>query len=256
MNHPSLSEKEDDGGTSTTLPPPCSREELYGKVQDLCSHGYGPELYRDVVSVLNCASFACAKRLVQEQQEENCCVDEACGLIYFQKSTSMDVVVGYGHDDGPKYDKDDMAEGRMSGTVTVLEKIWSVYSDYVQFLNCVRNIFLSLDRMMLQGGIVVKEEGGAVGMDMDKGSGGARWDLWDVGMDCLFQHFAMLGETSSLVAASKSMDNHMTTVMMMMMTEEEEEKDTKDSSLATGGNVLKNEKHSILEMLKNNSRHE
>mmetsp|Transcript_14845 Transcript_14845/g.27907 ORF Transcript_14845/g.27907 Transcript_14845/m.27907 type:complete len:1056 (-) Transcript_14845:334-3501(-) len=218
------------------LPPTCSREELYGKVQDLCSHGYGPELYRDIVSLLNRASFACARRLVEEQPQEaekNCYVDETCNLIYFKKS---------------------MSHEEMPVTVTLLEKIWSVFSDYVQFLNCLRNIFLSLDRMILQGGVEVNMEvdGGVVGIGkhngerLDKHSGATRWDLWDVGMDCLYKHFAMLDDTSTTVAVSKSkpIDNQ-------MMNMEEEIADIKDSSLTDSGNVL-NEKLSIVEMFKKN----
>jgi hypothetical protein len=54
---------------NVSVPPlSSSREELYGKVQDLCSHGYGPQLYRDILLVLNRASFACVKRLVSVSQ--------------------------------------------------------------------------------------------------------------------------------------------------------------------------------------------
>jgi cullin-4 len=271
---------------SFLIPPPlASREELYGKVQDLCSHGYGPTLYRDIVSVLNRASFACVKRLVPEDSStsvgsndtigqgkersfaiKDCCVDDACRLVYFE-SLGVRGDVGIGVD-------------AVAEEMTVLEKIWSVFSDYVEFLNCVRNIFLSLDRMfvyippclegdvkMVEGTVVVRNASGSVaavpaewnhvkrskdegGMMSDVGkavgeddgnrgldrlykscSAGAMWDLWDVGMDCLYKHFAMLGDLSLTTASLKGMDSPMM--------------DAKDSS-----SELMNEKHSILQKLK------
>jgi Cullin, a subunit of E3 ubiquitin ligase len=166
----------------------------------------------------------------------------------------------------------------VSEGTAVLEKIWNVFSDYVQFLNCVRNIFLSLDRMFLyiapcvdgsvkmeEGTVVVRNASGSVGVPaewnhakgrddavasnaskimgnkddgncglelgrLDKRSG-AMWDLWDVGMDCLYKHFAMLGDTS-LFALNNNIDSPMM--------------DVKDS-LASNG---EKEQFSLVQMLK------
>jgi len=47
-----------------------SREELYGKVQDLCTHGFGPKLYKELIKVLDQSAFQCASRLAQYQTHD------------------------------------------------------------------------------------------------------------------------------------------------------------------------------------------
>lgn len=241
-----------------SLPPSSvlSREELYGQVQDLCSHGYGPDLYRELIVVLDRASFLCVKRLVQPEQEhvvsqemgvsnsetarisglflKNCHVEETSRRIFLTR---------LGNENG-RCNENDRRDGNGD-----LENVWSVYSDYLKFLNCVRNIFLCLDRMFLylppysergmfkEGMVIERNASGSVsfhqamgcnasanvmdvaddallhddgGASNDKGKdasmeldrvpsrSGALWDLWDVGIYCLYKHFAMFEEDAVL----------------------------------------------------------
>jgi len=239
------------GGTNTMTMPMPSMEELFGKVQDLCTHGFGPKLYMELISFLDKAALACASRLKNDMAFDgasgantsgraptyptmNCIVDEGAGKVYF---TSLE-------------EKLPASEGSL-----VLQNIWGMYSDYLQFLNCVRSIFLSLDRMFLylppgkgqlEGALLPRNANGSTATavagaaskqnddknDSDDAMRGehtfvdlnatvaAAWDMWDVGMHCLWKHLSMKDKGVALgskIATSVSNESHFSVLHTLKM---------------------------------------
>lgn len=204
-----------------------SREELYNKVTDLCRHGFGPKLYLELVNVLDDAAKVCLSRLVgDEDARENddgntiCyptphCFQEHNNFIYFKSVQEIDIE-----------SKNNVAMTTSSNTSApscsstkvvasdednlLLGNIWKVYSDYVQYLNCVRLIFQSLDRMFLylppsimtatsaeREARVVARSDGLSGKNSDCTSGGislGTWNMWDVGINCIYKHMANMNK--------------------------------------------------------------
>ena len=188
-----------------------SKEELYGKVQDLCSHNYGPKLYKELIHVLDQAAYTCLSRLLGTQTSPS----SSSVILYPTRNCSEDTSHGKQLYFTSMEEDKDIKEGSM-----ILEHVWGVYSTYIQFLNCVRTIFLSLDRMYLY--LPPNQEGAREGtvlsrtasakhneqtfIDMNA-TAGIAWDIWDVGMDCLYKHMAMVvkqGYATAAVAASAS----------------------------------------------------
>ena len=220
-----------------TMPMP-SMEELFGKVQDLCTHGFGPRLYMELIAFLDKAAFVCASRLQNDIDMSananasasatapryptmNCTANTNMDMIYF---TSLE-------------EERPASEGSM-----MLNNVWGMYSDYLQFLNCVRSIFLSLDRMFLylppgkgqvEGTLLPRNANGstatavagaarkqndsgsddAMGAGMSTSSGentfvdlnatvAAAWDMWDVGMHCLWKHLSLTNDNVAVGSAS------------------------------------------------------
>ena len=232
-----------------------SREELYGKVQDLCTHGFGPKLYYELIQVLDQAAFHCASRLTEYgyQPVTVTTTDTGdTGDVSFTHPTmncTHDTTIGTENNQQGRIYFKSMAEERPAAEgSTILEHVWTVYSDYIQFLNCVRNIFLSLDRMFLylppnntktgsgcgEGRVLSRNASGSgsgTGTGSASNSGnansgakgkqsseehmddsrfvdlnataGAAWDMWDVGMNCVYKHFAMIGSYTN-TAPSKA----------------------------------------------------
>ena len=94
------------GGTNTMTMPMPSMEELFGKVQDLCTHGFGPKLYMELISFLDKAALTCASRLKNDMASDgasgvhssgraptyptmNCIADEGAGKVYFTDRKSV-----------------------------------------------------------------------------------------------------------------------------------------------------------------------
>lgn len=181
-SHPQASENEK---TTTNVP---SREELFSKVQDLCTHGFGPRLYIELVDILDESAFSCATRLVQNHLPNfsgnnllgcystiNCETDEQ--KVYFKTL----------NDDNAAF--------------SILQNTWNVFSDFVQFLSCVINIFMSLDRMFvyipseqteIERKILPRSVANISNSDVSGDQSiTSVWDLWDVGMYSLWKHFAI-----------------------------------------------------------------
>ena len=220
-----------------SIPTPMpSMEELFGKVQDLCTHGFGPKLYLELVAFLDHAAFACASRLQNDLEmsetggapvypTKNCALNAEKNALYF---TSLD-------------EEKPASEGSV-----ILQNIWTMYADFLQFLNCVRSIFLSLDRMFLylppgRGQVearllmrnsnassavvaaqnlndnsgLLESSRGSTFVDLNA-TAGAAWDMWDVGMNCLCKHlivansaFDVAGKTLASATASISSQHMM-----------------------------------------------
>eukprot|EP00979_Chaetoceros_neogracilis_P012101 scaffold3111_cov263-Chaetoceros_neogracile.AAC.8 len=217
-----------------------SREELYGKVQDLCTHGFGPKLYKELIEVLDQSAFQCATRLTQHQNHDQ----HGAAAVYPTMNCHLDLPSGFNTDPTDRngghanriYFSSLQEERPASEGSIVLQNSWAVYDDYIQFLNCVRNIFLSLDRLCLylppgkgqaQGKVLSRNASRSTSANSDgaklvtkeiktdsssdfenagfvdsNATAGAAWDMWDVGMDCLYKHFAMTGATATSAVAS------------------------------------------------------
>jgi len=205
-----------------------SKEELFGKVQDLCHHSFGPALYRELVKVLEDGAKVCVARLISQHTSAektiayptpHCCEDERGG-VYFP-SSSCNVSVGcssVGDDAANAVAAVASGSGGVLPDMVLLENVWIIWNDYVQYLNCVRSVFLSLDRMFIyipppitgnpsdslsMGRVIPRGAGVGVASNsrgqgdgpFKKGGGGGggvvgAFNLWDVGMYCLWKHLA------------------------------------------------------------------
>jgi hypothetical protein len=165
-----------------------SREELYTSVQDLIVHGYGKELYGEVVNIVDRAAGEVVMRLTGE------------GLV---KSDDM---VGY----CPEIivailGTDEKHQGLHEKRLELLKQWHAVcrVSYAEEYLTFVRSIFLVLDRAfvfmsecdleMLNSGsnAVVGENLKGKVMDRTSLFGGVNsrvWELWEVGIACLRRH--------------------------------------------------------------------
>ena len=218
-----------------------SREELYGKVQDLCTHGFGPKLYKELIKVLDQSAFQCASRLAQYQTHDEHGQAHAHGAAAVYPTMNCHIETNAdGNGNGNRiYFKSLQEEIPASEGSVILQNSWAVYDEYIQFLNCVRNIFLSLDRLCLylppgkgqvEGRILSRNTSRSastssnnsaktttttknqikkdttidfenVGFVDLNATAGAVWDMWDVGMNCLYKHFAMI-DTAAAASAS------------------------------------------------------
>jgi cullin-4 len=180
-----------------------SREELFGKVQDLCRHGFGPKLYLELIDILDKSAFSCVSRLVQSQGNRNS--GDALNGSYSMINCETD---------GARIYFKTLDE--QTASPKVLENILNVFSDFVQFLNCVINIFMSLDRMFLyippgndqaERKVLQRSVSNISNKDsVRSGSSITAWDLWDVGMYAIWKHLAMK-ETSKAVPMDCSTDD-------------------------------------------------
>jgi hypothetical protein len=144
-----------------------SREELYNKVTDLCRHGFGPKLYLELVNVLEDAAKVCLSRLVGDEdinatenddgnrifyptpncfQEHNFICFKSVQEIDIESKSNVAMTTGSSSSSAASCSTKVVASDEDK---LLLGNIWKVYSDYVQYLNCVRLIFQSLDRMFL-----------------------------------------------------------------------------------------------------------
>jgi len=176
-----------------------SREELFGKVQDLCTHSYGPSLYLELINVLDKCALSCVSRLATRDSKcKNgiCYQTPQCYSVQNQVGEKMIYFTTISEDD-------------VKIRKIVLENIWTMWSDYVQFLNCVRSIFLSLDRMFiyhlpsrqngsktLQGNVRLRGTSSTViqtevASNIITGMNTSTWTLWDVGMYFLWKHCSL-----------------------------------------------------------------
>ena len=224
-----------------------SREELFGKVQDLCTHGYGPKLYTELIGILDQAAFTCASRLLNENSSSSSSSSNTDDAHRSASTASSNDNMSYptmncASDSARVYFTSVHEERPASEGSFILENVWAMYSDYVQFLNCVRNVFLSLDRMFLylppvlgqmEGRVLPRNSSGSIGKsasasgggiansgDESMGSGGggryvdlsasvgAAWDMWDVGMHCLYKHLAMKHDTATAAAAAAASNSN------------------------------------------------
>lgn len=239
-----------------------SREELFGKVQDLCTHGFGPRLYRELIVFMDQAALACVSRL----QSMEAAAPAPVGSSSSAGGSVNDNDTGNGHhNSAPKYPTRNCAadssgdriyftsleeerSGSGEGSI-VLQNVWEMYSDYLQFLNCVRSIFLTLDRMFLylppgigsgaavggdgtgtllprnangsiatavasivrtqnENGLGNNHNTGVVGeslgsMDLNA-TVAAAWDMWDVGMHCLWKHLSLSKDQGVAIGSATS----------------------------------------------------
>jgi hypothetical protein len=167
-----------------------SREELFGKVQDLCSHGFGPKLHLELIDVLDKSAFSCVSRLVQSQGTRN------SGNTLYGCYSTMNC-----ENDGVRIFFKSLDD--QSPSPNILDNILNVFSEYVQFLNCVINIFMSLDRMFLyippgndesERKVLERSVSNISSMETSSNSSSiSAWNLWDVGMYAMWKHLAMKG---------------------------------------------------------------
>ena len=128
-------------GKSTTRRP-MSREELYRLVEDLVTHGYGPQLYRAVLEAVDDAANTCLWRMV----------DVAPGCVSMGGSDGSGRkggVVLFVPTDAASAKHDHGAGADSASTTTsdaILSQIHSVCGSYYEYLRCVRSVFLHLDR--------------------------------------------------------------------------------------------------------------
>ena len=145
-----------------------SHESLYKIVTDLCHHGFGPRLYHELVTVLDDAAKTCALRLVENSNSRG---DEGTDTIsypthhcvYDETNTNanpMMPMVSFTHVDQVNVELDnqnDNEEEKVGSTSSfmsdsdnmLLNNIWKMFSDYIQYLNHVRLIFQPLDGMFI-----------------------------------------------------------------------------------------------------------
>lgn len=235
-----------------------SREELYHKVTDLCSHSFGPKLYLELVQVLDDAAQTCILRLVEDgsessrsnvENDENHpttakvlkypiprCISKKgdnnsnSTQVYFTSIKEVDL-------EPDTFNNDMIVDSTATAAATttsihnrrsimsnedftLLGNIWKMYSDYVQYLNCVRLIFQSLDRMYVylppttngasttakatneattstahvQAQILPRNDTmiTSTSISAENGIVTGPWNMWDVGMNCLYNHMSLL----------------------------------------------------------------
>ena len=182
-----------------------SREELYKKVTDLCSHGFGPKLYIELVDLLDEAASVCMSRLIEGSDDSsnstiqystpNCYKEN--NHVYFHSLKEIQI-------EETVHDMKNLSGGNVVTSEEdniILGNIWNVYSDYVQYLNCVRLIFQSLDRMFLclpsnyddngklKAQVVPRNSSVAYMSDCtNNGLSNGAWNMWDVGINCMYRY--------------------------------------------------------------------
>ncbi len=275
--------------TTTATATVISREELYHKVTDLCSHGFGPKLYHELVHVLNEAAATCVLRLVGDSSSSSLSVSNPTATnsstlqypiphctakvdqndnnkftqVYFTSMKEINLEPESFHSNDMIVDSTSLpppsssssssattantniinnnSNNRHLATIAIgsnvmshedfilLGNIWKMYSDYVQYLNCVRLIFQSLDRMYVylpsttttttttkavssssssslpsnnneQSEITVEAQilprndtmVSSTTSNSVNGVVSGPWNMWDVGMNCIYNHMSLL----------------------------------------------------------------
>ena len=170
---------------------PLSREELYRSVQDLIVHGYGKELYGEVVTIVNHAAGEVVKRL-----ECNMLIKEDGGVGYLADSVIK--ILGL--------EEKGYAEAGSQEQLLVLMKQWHLVcrlSFAEEYLTFMRSIFLVLDRafvymseenLEMLNGVDYSEALKGKVLDRTAAFGGNNsriWGLWEVGIACLRKHMTV-----------------------------------------------------------------
>ena len=126
---------------------PMSREELYRLVEDLVTHGYGPQLYRAVLEAVDEAALTCLWRMVDVAPG---CVSMGDGVSGGGGSSgSGNGGVLFVPTDAASAQHDHGAGADSASTTTsdaILNQIHAVCGSYYEYLRCVRSVFLHLDR--------------------------------------------------------------------------------------------------------------
>jgi hypothetical protein len=179
-----------------------SREELYTSVQDLIVHGYGKELYSEVVMILNRAAGEVVSRLTGDGLVKKKCGGDDTMVCY--DSETIVAMLG-----GTDENNQGSSSSETTARLEVLKQWHAVcrvaYAE--EYLTFVRSIFLVLDRAfvfmseddleMINSGRVASFVGenlkGKV-MDRTSSFGGVNsrvWGLWEVGIACLRKHITL-----------------------------------------------------------------
>jgi cullin-4 len=196
-------DNDDDNGAHRLM----SREELYRSVQDLIVHGYGVELYGEVIRIVDEAAREIVRRL--EGSERGVLLnknDNGSSSVGYEAQIVMELL-------GLK-EKEDNQYGLLQEQRLELLRQWHSVcrvSYAEEYLTFVRSIFLVLDRAFVfmseeelenihsRGSAV--EETTLKGKVLDRntsfgGSNSRVWGLWEVGIACLRRHVTVTPETN------------------------------------------------------------
>ena len=128
---------------------PMSREELYRLVEDLVTHGYGSQLYREVLEAVDEAALTCLQRMVNVAPG---CVSIGGG----EGGNGVGVGIGgcgggggvvmFVPTDAAASKHDALNPEAHTTSDAILAQIHAVCGSYYEYLRCVRSVFLHLDR--------------------------------------------------------------------------------------------------------------
>ncbi len=171
-------------GSTTTTTTSASREELYQMVIDLCNHNYGPTLYPFVMNVIDKAAFASLQRLTTTTTTNNSSI--TCHLDNESSISSTIFVTSLNG-----FDPTAMTNSSTSSNdkTTFLSLVWNMWTEYMDYINCIQSIFLHLDRLYVfipeNKRIVPRSQQ----QDLDHHNS-IHWSLWEVGVSSLLSHLS------------------------------------------------------------------
>lgn len=138
---------------------PVSREELYGLVEDLVTHNYGPQLYGAVLAAVDEAAGTCLRRMVGVAPG---CVEVDRGgatkakraVLFVPGGAAASSSATAGGAPAASTSTSTATAGIPTGadgasattSDAILAHIHAVCASYYEYLRCVRSVFLHLDR--------------------------------------------------------------------------------------------------------------
>ena len=170
--------------TTTTTTISESREELYQMVIDLCNHNYGPTLYPFVMDVIDKAAFTSLQRLTTTTTTNNSSI-----TCHLDNESSTSTTISVTSLNG--FDPTAMTTSNTSSNdkTIFLSLVWNMWTEYMDYINCIQSIFLYLDRLYVfipeNKRIVPRSQQ----QDLDHHNN-IHWSLWEVGVSSLLSHLA------------------------------------------------------------------